>query len=169
MRQPVRLYCYRSPAGVIEVELAGTTVSVCRFVDNSQAPLLSTGDDNARALEGVFDRYFATGVFDAGVFRAAMRGTAFQIVVWQCVCQIPCGSAVSYGDLARITGSRTGRPTHARAVARAVAANETALFVPCHRVVCADGAPGGYRWGVDRKIALLNLEAVQAVNQNNNN
>jgi AraC family transcriptional regulator of adaptative response/methylated-DNA-[protein]-cysteine methyltransferase len=74
--------------------------------------------------------------------------------VWQELQAIPYGETRSYADVAR----RIGRPTANRAVARACATNPAALIIPCHRVVREDGALGGYRWGIDRKSALLEQE-----------
>lgn len=80
-----------------------------------------------------------------------LRGTAFQYRVWQALRQIPPGETRSYGAIA----AELGAPGSARAVARACADNPLAVAVPCHRVVGADGAITGYRWGVERKRALL--------------
>ena len=78
-------------------------------------------------------------------------GTAFEQRVWRALQAIPRGETRSYQEIARAIG----RPTASRAVARACAANRVALIVPCHRVVRADGATGGYRWGSARKAAIL--------------
>jgi AraC family transcriptional regulator of adaptative response/methylated-DNA-[protein]-cysteine methyltransferase len=86
-----------------------------------------------------------------------VRGTAFQHRVWQALRQIPAGTTASYADLAELIGA----PKSARAVARACAANEIAVAIPCHRVVRTDGALSGYRWGVERKRALLRKEATR--------
>lgn len=83
-----------------------------------------------------------------------IRGTAFQWKVWQALTRIPAGETRSYAELARAVG----RPSATRAVASACARNPLALVVPCHRVVRADGAAGGYRWGTDVKQALLDRE-----------
>jgi AraC family transcriptional regulator, regulatory protein of adaptative response / methylated-DNA-[protein]-cysteine methyltransferase len=83
-----------------------------------------------------------------------VRGTAFQQRVWQALREIPAGSTASYTDIA----GRIGSPTLARAVAQACAANALAVAIPCHRVVRNDGALSGYRWGVERKRALLQRE-----------
>lgn len=84
-----------------------------------------------------------------------MRGTPFQCDVWRALRAIPVGSTTTYGDLA----ARLGRPQSARAVGAACGANPLALIVPCHRVVARDGSLTGYRWGIERKQALLEREA----------
>src|ERR1700722_1513726 len=84
-----------------------------------------------------------------------VRGTAFQQRVWQAWRKIPAGSTVSYSTIAQ----RIGAPKSVRAVAQACAANSIALAIPCHRVVRHDGGLSGYRWGVERKRALLEREA----------
>ena len=86
-----------------------------------------------------------------------LRGTAFQLRVWQALRQIPRGETRSYSQLAR----EMGAPNSTRAVARACAMNRVALVVPCHRVVGASGALTGYRWGVERKRMLLEAENEQ--------
>jgi AraC family transcriptional regulator of adaptative response/methylated-DNA-[protein]-cysteine methyltransferase len=83
-----------------------------------------------------------------------LRGTAFQLRVWQALRAIPRGETRSYSELAR----ELGAPKSTRAVARACATNRVALVVPCHRVVGASGALTGYRWGVERKRQLLEAE-----------
>lgn len=82
------------------------------------------------------------------------QGTAFQWRVWKELQRIPRGTTLSYSDVAR----KIGRPRAVRAVARACATNPVALVVPCHRVIREDGGLGGYRWGIERKKALLESE-----------
>lgn len=84
-----------------------------------------------------------------------VRGTAFQQRVWKALREIPTGSTASYAEIAK----RIGKPQAVRAVAQACAANPIAVAIPCHRVVRTDGALSGYRWGVERKRALLEREA----------
>jgi len=86
--------------------------------------------------------------------RLDLRGTVFQLRVWQALRQIPRGQTLTYGQLAR----KIGQPTAIRAVARACALNRVAILVPCHRVVGADGSLTGYRWGVERKRKILQAE-----------
>ncbi|KWT73883.1 Regulatory protein of adaptative response [Variovorax sp. WDL1] len=87
-----------------------------------------------------------------------VRGTAFQQRVWQALRDIPPGSTASYAEIAE----RIGSPKAVRAVAQACGANALAVAIPCHRVVRSDGALSGYRWGVERKSALLKREAEPA-------
>jgi AraC family transcriptional regulator of adaptative response/methylated-DNA-[protein]-cysteine methyltransferase len=84
-----------------------------------------------------------------------VRGTAFQQRVWQALRGIPAGKTASYTEIA----GRIGSPTAVRAVAQACAANALAVAIPCHRVIRNDGGLSGYRWGVERKRALLEREA----------
>lgn len=84
-----------------------------------------------------------------------IRATTFQWRVWKALQKIPYGSTLSYSKVAK----SIGRPSAARAVARACATNPVALVIPCHRVVREDGNPGGYRWGLHRKETLLKQEA----------
>ena len=84
-----------------------------------------------------------------------VQGTAFQERVWRALRRIPAGATVTYREIAR----RIGAPRAVRAVAQACASNALAVAIPCHRVVRSDGALSGYRWGVERKRALLSREA----------
>lgn len=87
-----------------------------------------------------------------------LRGTAFQLRVWQALRDVPVGTTVTYTELAR----RIGAPAAVRAVASACAANPVAVAIPCHRVVRLGGGLAGYRWGVARKRSLLEREVMQA-------
>jgi AraC family transcriptional regulator, regulatory protein of adaptative response / methylated-DNA-[protein]-cysteine methyltransferase len=87
-----------------------------------------------------------------------VRGTAFQERVWRALRNVPVGSTATYTEIAK----RIGLPGAARAVARACAANPLAVAIPCHRVVRASGEVSGYRWGVERKRALLRREKTVA-------
>jgi len=119
-----------------------------------RAHLAPAGDEHADWVEAV------AGVVDAPTSRAAaelpldVRGTVFQLQVWSALREIPAGETFTYAQLA----SAIGRPTATRAVAAACGANPTAVVVPCHRVIGADGSLTGYRWGVERKRELLRRE-----------
>jgi len=83
-----------------------------------------------------------------------VQGTAFQKRVWEELRRIPVGETASYSEVAR----RIGQPRSTRAVARACATNPAALITPCHRVIRENGELGGYRWGIERKSRLLEME-----------
>ena len=93
-----------------------------------------------------------------GTLRLDLQGTPFQLAVWRTLQRIPRGRTASYREVAL----RLGSPRAARAVAAACAANRIAVFVPCHRVVRGDGSLSGYRWGIERKRALLAAESTRA-------
>ena len=84
-----------------------------------------------------------------------VRGSNFQVKVWRALLELPFGSLATYGDIA----GRIGAPGAARAVGTAVGANPIAWLIPCHRVIRESGALGGYRWGAERKTAMLGWEA----------
>ncbi|HSP58629.1 MAG TPA: methylated-DNA--[protein]-cysteine S-methyltransferase [Halomonas sp.] len=83
-----------------------------------------------------------------------MRGTVFQMQVWQCLLSIREGEVLSYRQLAE----RLGMPSAVRAVASACGRNRIGVLIPCHRVLRSDGSLGGYRWGLERKRQLLKAE-----------
>jgi AraC family transcriptional regulator of adaptative response/methylated-DNA-[protein]-cysteine methyltransferase len=119
----------------------GRLLSGARFTEN-ETPLIR------RALE-----ILATGG-DERSLPLDLRGTPFQMEVWSALADIPRGETTTYGAVA----ARLGRPGACRAVGSAVGANPVSVIVPCHRVVRRGGALGGYRWGVERKKALLDYE-----------
>ncbi len=110
--------------------------------------------------ESAFDQLVATVIRFVETPRLGLnlpldiRGTAFQQRVWQILRDIPVGTTASYSDIAH----RLGEPKAVRAVAKACAANNLAIAIPCHRVVRIDGGLAGYRWGVERKRELLARE-----------
>ncbi len=83
-----------------------------------------------------------------------IHGTEFQHKVWQALREIPRGQTATYGEIARHIGS----PRSARAVGQACADNPLAIIIPCHRAVHSDGGLAGYRWGIERKRALQEME-----------
>jgi AraC family transcriptional regulator of adaptative response/methylated-DNA-[protein]-cysteine methyltransferase len=89
--------------------------------------------------------------------RLHLRGTNFQLRVWNALLRVPEGTTATYGQLARAIGE----PTASRAVGNAIAHNPVALLIPCHRVIAGTGAVGNYRWGSGRKRALLAWEAAR--------
>lgn len=87
-----------------------------------------------------------------------LQGTNFQLKVWQALLQIPEGCVTSYGYLA----DKIGQPAASRAVGTAIGNNPISYLIPCHRVLRGDGGIGGYRWGIERKIAILGKELCEA-------
>jgi AraC family transcriptional regulator of adaptative response/methylated-DNA-[protein]-cysteine methyltransferase len=88
-----------------------------------------------------------------------VQGTAFQRRVWAALQNIQAGTTASYGEIAKLIG----KPKAARAVAQACASNNIGVAIPCHRVVRGDGGLGGYRWGIERKRAILEREIINTV------
>ncbi len=97
------------------------------------------------------------GEHDGQPLRLHVHGSNFQIQVWRALLAVPYGSLCSYGQLAQALG----KPGAARAVGSAVGANPIAWLIPCHRVIRASGALGGYRWGENCKLSLLGWEAAR--------
>lgn len=118
-------------------------------------PRANLEHDQARTLD-VIDRIFEPASDKA--VRVVLRGTNFQLKVWQALLNVPSGHTVSYGDIAR----DIGKPTSSRAVGNAVGSNPVAFIIPCHRVLRASGALGGYRWGPRRKQAILAWETARS-------
>ena len=153
------------PTNVGQVLVAATDRGLCAVMlgdDAAQlegalgreypAAALERNDDN---LKGYVDA--VTGPLlgrEEAALRLHVQGTQFQWQVWEALRRIPAGETRSYQEIAR----EVGRPTAARAVARACASNQVALVIPCHRVVRETGELGGYRWGVDRKRQILEQE-----------
>jgi AraC family transcriptional regulator of adaptative response/methylated-DNA-[protein]-cysteine methyltransferase len=147
--------------------VAATDRGICSIMFGDDPDVLvrelQDGFPNAEMVAGdpEFERLVATVVgFVEAPARGLdlpldVRGTAFQHRVWQTLRQVPPGTTASYADIA----DRVGAPAAVRAVARACASNPVAVAIPCHRVVRKDGGLCGYRWGVERKRALLQREA----------
>jgi AraC family transcriptional regulator, regulatory protein of adaptative response / methylated-DNA-[protein]-cysteine methyltransferase len=162
---PIRYTCADSPLG--RMLIAATDKGICAI------QFANSDEELEQGLRHEFP--FAIRIHDDSAMREwkenllrQMRGqrlnaalpldiqaTAFQRRVWSYLQKIPFGETRSYAAVAK----GIGRPTATRAVARACATNPVAVAIPCHRVVRQDGEEGGYRWGVERKKALLELEA----------
>lgn len=112
---------------------------------------LARDDGKASQLSG---RIFQEPAAGCG-WRACVKGTPFQVRVWRALITVPPGALISYGQLA----VRAGLPSAARAVGSAVGANPVSFLIPCHRVIRQTGVLGNYRWGPERKRAMLVWEA----------
>jgi len=119
----------------------------------SEWPLATTERDDEAAIE-VARRIFRDAS-SADPLHIWVKGSNFQIKVWEALLRVPPGELVSYGELARAIGSADA----ARAVGSAVGANPVAVLIPCHRVIRANGDLGGYRWGTERKAGLIARES----------
>lgn len=121
--------------------------------------MASEHDPDCRRRSDQQAQNFADRIFDPHPCEAlpkpTLRGTPFQLKVWNALLKIPRGKVVSYGDLAE----KLGQPGAARAVGSAIAANHVGFLVPCHRVVRASGDTGQYRWGATRKIEMIQWES----------
>ena len=144
-----------SDRGICAILLDDDPVKVVRELQDRfpRAELVGGDEDFERTVAKVVGFVEAPGLgLDLPL---DLRGTAFQQRVWRALREIPAGETVSYAEVAR----RIGAPKAVRAVAQACASNALAVAIPCHRVVRNDGDLAGYRWGVERKRALLAREA----------
>ena len=175
-------YILTSPLGHLRLAGRGGWLSGLWFVGERHCPvaetaprlLLPTAADFAEqsaAFEGLppfveptcrwLSTYFSRTSSLAPLPDLELRGTDFQLAVWRELLAVPFGQTLTYGALATRVAARMGRPSPAvRAVATAVGRNPISILVPCHRIVGARGAVGGYAGGVARKLELLALEGV---------
>ncbi|MBV9109498.1 MAG: methylated-DNA--[protein]-cysteine S-methyltransferase [Gemmatimonadetes bacterium] len=114
-------------------------------------------DEDAGRTAGLAARIFAPEPTDDRPIPLFVQGTNHQVRVWEALLRVPAGAIVTYEQLA----TAAGKPEAVRAVAGAVARNQIAYVIPCHRVIRKLGAFGGYRWGPERKQAILGWEAAQ--------
>lgn len=142
---------YDSPVGPIRIDYEDGVIVGLRTV--GQTGETGTPNELTDRVNRQLTEYFA-GRRRSFDFPYELRGTPFQIAVWQSLLTIPYGQTRSYGDVARAIG----RPKAGRAVGLANGKNPIWIAVPCHRVVGADGALTGYAGGLDMKRALLALE-----------
>lgn len=110
---------------------------------------------NDAAVAGLGERIFGSPAADRQPLSLLMRGTPFQIKVWQALLRIPPGAVTTYGRIAEAVCTRRA----ARAVGTACGGNRIGYLIPCHRVIRDTGAITGYRWGRERKLAILAVEA----------
>lgn len=150
------------------VIVASTTKGICHmtFVEEDEAQALTALQ--AKFPNAVYRRQLderqqsAISIFTQdwnklGAIKLHLKGTAFQLKVWETLLKIPMGKLTTYGTIA----DRLENPNASRAVGTAIGENPVAFLIPCHRVIRASGELGGYRWGLARKMALIGWEAGQ--------
>jgi methylated-DNA-[protein]-cysteine S-methyltransferase len=145
-----------SPVGDLLLVGDGETLSGLYLPDHRPAPLLDAAIDAPDAFGAAvlqLGEWFAglRTVFDLPL---DLRGTEFQLEIWEALASIPYGRTATYGDVA----AAVGRPKAARGAGHAIARNPVSIVIPCHRVLGSGGALTGYAGGVDRKRTLLELE-----------
>lgn len=150
---------FDSPIGMLEICATDGKLVMCDWVQSAyhrRNLKRVAGFEADEQLEvrvcDILEKYFAGKITDLSEISVESAGTSFQKCVWDALKGIPWGSTVSYAELACRVGS------HPRAVARAVGANPTSIFIPCHRVIGKDGSLVGYAGGLDAKAFLLELE-----------
>ena len=119
--------------------------------DWKNARMIEDHKSTAQLIEPIFD------AGSRGKLNIHLRGTNFQLKVWEALLKIPAGTVTTYEGLAE----RIGQPTASRAVGTAVGHNPIAVLIPCHRVIQSSGALGGYMWGITRKTAIIGWEAAK--------
>ncbi len=152
-----------SPFGCCLIARTGRGICGIGFVGDEQQELDRIGrqwpgahfarDDDGAAATG--RAVFAGGQAAGEPLRLHVAGTNFQVQVWRALLAIPSGAVATYAQIA----AGAGRPAAVRAAGTAIGANPVAWLIPCHRVIRAGGETGGYRWGPDRKRAMLAWEA----------
>jgi methylated-DNA-[protein]-cysteine S-methyltransferase len=148
---------HHTPLGELTLIAGPAGLTGLRFPGGPPLPAAEhRSDRHLAAAAGQLDEYFA-GEREAFELDLDLRGTPFQLAVWEQLRGIPYGATVTYGAIARAIG----RPERSRAVGAAVGRTPIPIVVPCHRVVGSDGALTGYGGGLPRKRALLDLEARQ--------
>jgi AraC family transcriptional regulator of adaptative response/methylated-DNA-[protein]-cysteine methyltransferase len=162
----IRYGIHDTPFGTCVIGLTDRGICFLRFAD--PAGIDAIIDQTSREWHGASlerddtrTQVIAETIFDLAEggqtpLSVHLRGTNFQLEVWEGLLRVPEGAVISYGDLA----ARLGMPTSTRAVASAVGANPVAYLIPCHRVLRSSGALGGYRWGTERKLVMLEREMV---------
>ena len=160
----IRYGLHPSPFGECFIAVTDKGISSLEFVGNSDidtavADLKNQWKNAQIILDQKATMHYIDKIFGGRSQRSRpslyVKGTNFQIKVWEALLKIPQGAVVSYEDLA----ASIGKPKAVRAVANAVAHNPIAFLIPCHRVIRKTGAIGGYHWGSEKKIAILLWES----------
>lgn len=163
----IRWGLHDAPLGRVLIGVTERGVCWLAFVEADDAPVIAAFQREWRGVRLVRDdpgtadvaaRAFAFDTGDRPPLSLLLRGTNFQIKVWEALLRIPFGHLVSYGGIAQAIG----QPRAVRAVGRAVGANNIAWLIPCHRVILSTGVIHDYRWGMRQKRVLTTFEAAVA-------
>jgi AraC family transcriptional regulator, regulatory protein of adaptative response / methylated-DNA-[protein]-cysteine methyltransferase len=146
-----RLFVARTPRGVCRAAFVDAGDNSAQLEELGKTWPLATLEVNAEVTADVAALLSAAPTQEARrPLSLYIAGTNFQIAVWRALLRIPAGAAASYSQIAEAAGV----PRAVRAVGSAIAANPVAFLIPCHRVIQRSGALGGYRWGIERKVAM---------------
>jgi len=162
----IRYGIHETPFG--KCLLANTKRGICalEFADEEPASLVqalkekwqnATFEENQHETGAIIDTIFGN---KKQPLKALLYGTNFQVKVWEALIKIPYGKFTSYSSVVEMLG----RPNASRAVGTAIGKNNIALLIPCHRVIQQIGGIGGYKWGVERKLAIIGYE--KSMNEN---
>ena len=143
-----------TPRGICHLQFCDDDAAALHIL-RSDWPLARLTHDDASQQATITALFACVGLQPLHLL---LRGTNFQIKVWQALLQIPAGELISYSGLAGLTGT----PRAQRAVGTTLAQNRIALLIPCHRVIRENGDSGQYRWGSERKTALIAFESAMA-------
>ncbi|MFD2561561.1 bifunctional helix-turn-helix domain-containing protein/methylated-DNA--[protein]-cysteine S-methyltransferase [Aquimarina rubra] len=154
-----------SPFG--NVLIAETTIGICKlvFIEETTNPLATLKSEYPEAdlicqlgIHGAkVKQYFANWDIPLEAIVLDLKGTSFQLNVWKALLTIPSSQLLAYNDVA----SYINKPTAQRAVGTAIGKNPIAYLIPCHRVIKQTGHLGNYRWGSDRKTAIIGYEGIK--------
>ena len=148
-----RMLIAATPKGIVALRFGEDDALLEELREEFPAAILEEDPANLSQYQKAVENYLS-GAAQALELPLNLKATEFQTRVWQALREVPYGETRSYGELAVMIG----QPTAVRAVARALATNPVALVIPCHRIVRATGELSGYRWGTERKEALIAQE-----------
>ncbi len=158
---------YQTPFGGVMV--AATEIGICKleFVEDKEEGMQliqnewpeANFTENKEVNQGAVNQIFGGSAAGQAPIRLNLRGTSFQLKVWEALLRIPEGQLINYQQIADYIGN----PKASRAVGTAIGSNPVAVLIPCHRVIRRDGGIGGYHWGNDRKLSLIAWEKCQTM------
>lgn len=160
---------FDSPFGKYVLGAINGKIALLHFLNDEEVPesilaaawpeasLKYNPDEVMSLADQIFPSASTTGQLDTKPLQLLLRGSSFQLKVWEALLKIPEGRLVSYDQIA----TAIGQPSASRAVGTAIGSNPIGYLIPCHRVIKKTGLFGGYRWGTERKQAMLGWEAAR--------